>query len=180
MNTFHWTSKGTGAIFLTLSIPSLSGGLAGAMIDRVGPRRPAFIAFLVTAVDMFCLQFVQVDTLSNMIALCVLLTVLGFTTLIVHIIALTEIFNVVSEYEAENPGVFGNKGAMSQGYALMNVSMALGGMLGPIIGGLVQGYLGWSGMTLTCAVIFLVISVPVGIYIGPGSPKIDNGAAGEC
>ncbi|EFR04881.1 hypothetical protein MGYG_07882 [Nannizzia gypsea CBS 118893] len=82
------------------------------------------------------------------VLLGVLLALIGLGVMTVQIITMTEVFQVVYEYEAQSPGIFGGKPPLAQGYALFNMAYASGQFLGPIIGGALQVKTGWAGITI--------------------------------
>ncbi|KAJ5746489.1 hypothetical protein N7520_011671 [Penicillium odoratum] len=174
MDTFRWSSKGAGLIFLALSLPSLTGGWVGRTLDRMGTRGAGFGALLVTGIALFFLRFVQHDGDTDKALLVGLLVVIGFTVLIIQIISMTEVFQVIQVFEEKTPGIFGDKSPMAQAYALFNMATATGQLAGPLVGGLIRIHVGWAGMTLTSAILCLLVAVSVGRYAGSSRPKRED------
>ncbi|KAJ5678186.1 uncharacterized protein N7477_003819 [Penicillium maclennaniae] len=156
MEKFHWSSKGAGLIFLALSIPSLTGGWVGRMLDRIGSRGSGFGSLVVTGIALFFLRFVQHDSDTDKALLVALLVVIGFTVLMIQIISMTEVFQAI------------------QAYALFNMATATGQLTGPLVGGLVRIHVGWAGMTLTSAILCFLVAVPVARYTGSSRPKVED------
>lgn len=169
MEQFHWSSKGAGLIFLALSVPSLTGGWVGRMLDRIGTRGAGFVSLVVTGLALFFLRFVQHNSDAEKGLLVALLVVIGFNVLVIQIISMTEVFQAIQVFEEQTPGVFGDKSPMAQAYALFNMATATGQLTGPLVGGLIRIHVGWSGMSLTSAALCLLVAVPVGYY--SGSPR---------
>ena len=59
---------------------------------------------------------------------------------------MAEIDHVVALEEKKNPGSFGKKGAVAQGYGLFNAAFALGTLIGPLWAGFVVQNAGWGTM----------------------------------
>ena len=130
MDTFHWSSTGSGLIFFFLSIPSFAGIWLGRLVDRYDNNQSAPIGFSIIAVALVCLRFVDQNTLANQTLLAGLLIVIGLIVVILEITASTEVLQVVEDEEKENPGVFGSKPPVAQSYALLNMCYAWGRSLG--------------------------------------------------
>lgn len=75
--TFHWNAAAAGAIFLTLTVPSMTGPAIGALADRYGPRRIALIGFALMTPAFALLGLVGKAALADIIGLCTLLVFIG-------------------------------------------------------------------------------------------------------
>ena len=75
--TFGWDSSGTGIIFLAITIPSLAAPLVGMLSDRLGTRAVVMCGFVVSAVALALLGFVQRDGAGQVVLLCALLALTG-------------------------------------------------------------------------------------------------------
>ncbi|EGD94506.1 hypothetical protein TESG_02022 [Trichophyton tonsurans CBS 112818] len=151
MGKFHWTPSGAGLIFLPVSLTEMvSGSIMGSLVDRFGARRPGSLAFV-------------------KILMGSLLAIVGLGITTVQIIAMTEVSQVVFDYEAQSPGIFGGKPPMAQAYALFNMAYASGQMLGPVAAGSLQIRTGWSGMTLFFGIASALCALPMGLWSGTSS-----------
>lgn len=73
---------------------------------------------------------------------------------------LVEIQRVLDDMEAQEPGIFGGKGAVAQAFSLENMAHFGGLALGPLVGGFVEFRYGWKVMTLGLGVLSLLTAVP--------------------
>ncbi|GBF65594.1 MFS transporter [Trichophyton mentagrophytes] len=170
MGKFHWTPSGAGLIFLPVSLTEMvSGSIMGSLVDRLGARRPGSLAFVVTGVAFFSLRFILHNTILEKILMGSLLAIVGLGITTVQIIAMTEVSQVVFDYEAQSPGIFGGKPPMAQAYALFNMAYASGQMLGPVAAGSLQIRTGWSGMTLFFGIASALCALPMGLWSGTSS-----------
>ncbi|KAF3894534.1 MFS general substrate transporter [Trichophyton interdigitale] len=175
MGKFHWTPSGAGLIFLPVSLTEMvSGSIMGSLVDRFGARRPGSLAFVVTGVAFFSLRFILHNTILEKILMGGLLAIVGLGITTVQIIAMTEVSQVVFDYEAQSPGIFGGKPPMAQAYALFNMAYASGQMLGPVVAGSLQIRTGWSGMTLFFGISSALCALPMGLWSGTSS-KVEEG-----
>jgi len=165
-STFSWTSTGAGLIFLPLVIPSFVAPLVGSLADKHGPKYLAAGGFLATAPFFILLRLVTSNSLGQKALLCALLAVIGFGLAVVMVPLMAEITYVVEAKERKRPGVFGEKGAYAQAYALFNMSFAGGTLVGPLWGGFVVQRSGWGLMSLSLGVLCAVSAVPALIWTG--------------
>jgi MFS family permease len=166
MKTFHWSPRGAGLIFLSLSLPSVAGFYAGKSIDRFGARRPGQMAMSLSGLALFFLRFVQRESMADKALLTGSLAVVGLGITILQIIAMTEVFEVIGDSEAESPGIFGDTSPMAQGYALFNMAFAAGQLFGPLLAGFLRVHAGWNGMTLIFGIICALAVAPITIFSG--------------
>lgn len=75
--TFGWGSTRAGLLFLTITIPTLTAPLAGMLSDRFGPRWVAAAGFMLATVMLALLPLVSFNSFSQVLLLCVLLTMIG-------------------------------------------------------------------------------------------------------
>lgn len=180
-----WSSLGAGLIFLPLAIPAFFSPVVGWACDRWGPLTRCFAAsgFFFGVAPLVCLRFVEYNSLDQKILMCALLALVGWclTSTLPPIMA--EMTHVVDAEEAASPGIFGPKGAYAQAYALFNTAFALGCLIGPIWGGMIEETAGWATMTWTVGLLSGVSAIPVFLWAGGwiGSAlwsKSDSGATG--
>lgn len=166
METFHWSSAGAGLIFVASCVPSFAGVYIGKAISRFGGRIPGAVAFLAASGAWILMRLVENNTTGQIVLLVNLLLVLGLAIVTIEVTAMTEVFQVIEDYEAEFPGVFGEKSPVAQAYALFNMAFAAGQLLGPILAGGVRVQAGWGVMTLVLGLLCGVTAVPIALFSG--------------
>ncbi|KAJ5689073.1 hypothetical protein N7462_003465 [Penicillium macrosclerotiorum] len=169
METYHWSTRGAGLIFLALTLPNFAAVPFGKFVDKFGVRMIGPVICLLTAVATVCLRYVQENNLACQIILCVLLAIVGTMFIFVGLAAMTEISYLVGHPE---DGSLGEKKSVSQAYALYNMAFSSGQLLGPIVGGSIKVSAGWGTMTVVLGVICALCSVPVGLFGERSKPNI--------
>ncbi|KAJ5641501.1 hypothetical protein N7490_005501 [Penicillium lividum] len=169
METFTWTAQGAGLIFITIAVPSFAAVQIGRLCDSVGVRTLGTISFVISCCAWILLRLVTENSPGSKVLLVILLLFLGLTIVIIEIVAMMEVSQVIGDYEAEFPGVFGDKSPVAQAYALFNMSFAGGQLLGPLIAGPIRVNAGWGTMTLVLGLLSGVTAIPFGFF--SGSPR---------
>ncbi|KAJ5737526.1 uncharacterized protein N7483_002651 [Penicillium malachiteum] len=169
MDTFQWTSAGAGLIFVVPSIPSFAGVYVGRLHSRIGPQIPGAAAFLLAAVTWMLMPLIKHNNTYDATFLVVLLLFKGLAVCTIQLVAMTEVFHVIEAYEAEFPGAFGEKSPIAQGYALFNMAMAAGQLLGPLLAGLIKIHAGWGAMSMAMGLICGLASMPFILWSGKAS-----------
>ncbi|KAJ5716408.1 hypothetical protein N7493_008319 [Penicillium malachiteum] len=169
MGTFHWTSAGAGLMFMIPSVPSFAGVYIGRLHNKIGPQIPGAAAFLLAAVTWMLMPLVRHNNAYDATFLVILLLFKGLAVCTVQLVAMTEVFHVIEAYEAEFPGAFGEKSPIAQGYALFNVAMAAGQLLGPLLAGSIKIHAGWGAMCMAMGLICGLTSVPFILWSGKAS-----------
>ncbi|KAI2623733.1 MFS transporter-like protein [Xylaria nigripes] len=152
---FRWNSTAVAILFLALFLPGFTAPLSGWVSDRYGAKWPSFAGFVFSVPVLISLRFVTENTIQDKILLAFLLALAGFALSLTGTSLMAEISYCIEAHEAENPGIFGEKGVYGLAYGLFNMAFALGGIIGPIWAGYVVksagwGTLGWS-FGLWCA-----------------------------
>ncbi|KAJ5182542.1 hypothetical protein N7492_000158 [Penicillium capsulatum] len=137
--------------------PSSSRYLA----DRLGSRMIAFASFAILSPTLFCLRFVQDNTFTDKAILCAILGITGMCVDLSEPALLVEIQKVLDDMETQNPGVFGENGAVAQAFSLQSMAHFGGLALGPIAGGFVSFNFGWNVMTLGLGMLSLFTAIPM-------------------
>lgn len=166
-DTFRWNSVGAGLIFLTIFVPCLLSPIIGSLSDKHGPRWFAVAGLVVVSPCLVLLRLVHQDSLSQKVLLCALLAVIGTCLVAVITPVMAEVTYAIEAKTRNRPaGFFGKNGAYAQGYSLFNVAWAGGSMIGPLLGGLVQGAGGWPTSTMILGCIAFITAVPAAIWTG--------------
>ncbi|KAL1965741.1 hypothetical protein VTN77DRAFT_5241 [Rasamsonia byssochlamydoides] len=127
--------------------------ISGSLVDRHGPRIAAFLGFSFLVPVFLLLRLVTDDSTGSRILLVVLLTLAGFSFTAQLVSLIVAVSEPVERQERECPGIFGERGATAQAYALHNISWASGQLIGPVVsGGLVEAA-GWTVLVTVLAVI---------------------------
>ena len=112
------------------------------------------------------MRLVAADTPIDISVLVCLLFLQGSAIVTLEITSMTEVSQVVGEYEDEHPGAFGEKSPVAQAYALFNMAFAGGQLLGPIVAGGIRVRAGWDIMTLVLGLLCGVTAIPTWLYSG--------------
>lgn len=147
-------------------IPTALGALIGKWVDARGPRVPAIVGYIVAALSMVGIGFVNHDSTMQRVILVVFLGGVGFSVAILEIALMAEVCQIVVAVEEDNPGIFGDSGAMAKGYGLFSIAFSGGQMFGPLASGFVKERAGWRVMALTFGVMIVVALVPVTMWTG--------------
>ncbi|KAK8095878.1 major facilitator superfamily domain-containing protein [Apiospora kogelbergensis] len=179
--TFGWNSTAAGLMFLAIFLPGFIAPGVGWLADRYGAKWPSFGGFVACVPLLICLRFVTENTIAHKVMLCVLLAVLGSALVFSNTPLMAEITYVIDEKEAEFPGIFGEKGVYGIGYGLFTMAFALGGTIGPLFAGYVNGGPGWGTMTWAVAVWAASGAVVVFFWLGrkPIKPGTDSTSTTE-
>ncbi|KAI0098935.1 MFS transporter-like protein [Nemania sp. FL0031] len=167
---FGWNSTAVAVLFLALFIPGFVAPLAGWLSDRYGAKWPSFAGFVATIPVLISLRFVTENTIQHKVLLAVLLALAGVTLPFSMTPLMAEISYVIEAKEAENPGIFGEKGVYGLAYGLFNCAFALGGIVGPIWAGYVIESAGWGTLTWNFALWSASAAVVVFIW-GANTPR---------
>jgi MFS family permease len=158
--TFNWDSLATGLIFLFLAVPALAGPLVGMLSDRIGPRWITVTGCAFTSIPLVLMRLVVSDSTSQKALLCSLLFLTGCTLVAIVAPCTSDLSIATEEIEAEQPGIFGPGGAYAQAFSLLNMSIALGTVVGPVVGGWLKNSYGWGTMTLVLGLLAFSGAVP--------------------
>ncbi|EFE32716.1 MFS multidrug transporter, putative [Trichophyton benhamiae CBS 112371] len=160
MERFHWSSGGAGLIFMVPAIASFSTIYIAALASKIGHRIVAAAAFMLAGVSCFIMQLVQHDTTNDKVLLAGILFVLGACIATAEMIAMTQVIYAIEEHEAECPGTFGATLPIAQAYALFNMALAAGQLLGPVATGVIRVHAGWHALMITLGVCSVLMSLP--------------------
>ncbi|CAI7664627.1 unnamed protein product [Penicillium viridicatum] len=99
--------------------------------------------------------------------LCVILGLVGMCIDLSEPALIVEMQRVLDDMEAEDPGVFGGRGAVAQAFSLENMAHFGGLALGPMVGGFVEFRYGWKIMTLGLGILSAITAMPMLWLSGP-------------
>ena len=126
-----------------------------------------FTSFVILSPSLICLRFVSENSPSHISLLCVILVLVGMCIDLSEPALLVEMQRVLDDMEAENPAVFGGKGAVAQAFSLENMAHFGGLALGPMVGGFVEFRYGWKNMTLGLGFLAAITAMPMLWLSGP-------------
>lgn len=141
----------------------------GWFSDRYGAKWPSSAGFVTSVPLLVCLRFVTEDTIGHKVLLGTLLALMGVTLIFSNTPLMAEITYAIEAEEAENPGIFGQKGVYGLGYGLFCTAFALGGSIGSLMSGYIMAGAGWATLTWALAVWMASGAVVVALSVG-GKP----------
>ncbi|QKX54312.1 uncharacterized protein TRUGW13939_01398 [Talaromyces rugulosus] len=152
--TFDWGSRESGTLFACLIMPTvLVSPMAGWLRDRYGVKYPAMASAIFQGVIFVLLGLAGTDFLpwtrvqtggGALYTGCIL--ALGVARPFTANVGTVELSAVVKAYQEDSPGIFGPAGGMSRVFSLDDVAASLGTVLGPIVGGFLKEYVGYTYM----------------------------------
>ena len=164
---FNWNSEGGGLIFLPLTLTSFLGPVVGRICDNYGPRFPILLGFLIQCPSLTLLRFVDHNTVSQKVLICVLLTLVGCCITLTVDPLMAEIAYSVEEKAKEEPERYAKaNAAYAQAFALFNMAFSVGNTVGPLCAGLVRDAAGWGTMSWSLGLLGGVTAVPTGLWCG--------------
>ncbi|KAL8802061.1 MAG: hypothetical protein Q9182_004074 [Xanthomendoza sp. 2 TL-2023] len=175
---FNLKATHAAALFLALALPMFLAPVSGALADRYGAKWPVAGGFIVAIPSLILLRLVTAGTSKPFLKLLVLLFAVGIALALTITPLSAEASKIVTEFEQENPGVFGPHGAYSQVFGLMSTASAAGSLTGPLYTGFVRIWLGWSSMSLSLGVVCSLMLIPVAMFCG-GKPSLGESRAAE-
>ncbi|MCJ1464934.1 hypothetical protein MMC07_003549 [Pseudocyphellaria aurata] len=163
---FDFFSLGAGLIFLPFVLPAFISPVVGKYVDAHGTRLPVVIGFLSCVLPLVLLRLVNHSGIRQIVLLCALLAVQGFTWAVTMVPVFVEVTNIVTTMEKNHPGVYGTRGAFAPAYGLYNCAFAAGSLVGPLWGGLVVAKAGWGTMCWSLALLSAVSALPAALWSG--------------
>ncbi|KAL8726062.1 MAG: hypothetical protein Q9166_006941 [cf. Caloplaca sp. 2 TL-2023] len=165
------------ALFLALALPMFLAPISGALTDRYGAKWPAAGGFLIAIPSLILLRLITAGTTMPFLKLVVLLIFVGIAFALAMPPLRVEASKVVEALERKKPGVFGEYGAYSQAYGLINTAIAAGGMVGPLYAGYVRVWLGWAALSLSMGIVSAVMLVLLLLFCGEKSRSNEQSEA---
>lgn len=158
-----YTSSQIGLVFIAEVAPTfVASPLSGIIVDKYGPKVVVFPTWIICAVATMLCGIPNQSTSGGIAPLIVLLIIQGFCVAAFLTPVLSEIGYIV---QSKNPD--GGDDGQGRGYALFNVAFALGGIVGPLLGGYLYSVIGffWVCIAMGC---FLIICIPYVFYFVGG------------
>jgi nitrate/nitrite transporter NarK len=162
-SVFGWDAGRASLLWIAIVLPSLATPLVGMMVDRFGGKYFGTVGFLVSAVCLVALRFVDSDSLGQKVLLCAMLALIGASLGTIIPVFSAEV-NVVANELAQGSGGFGDRGIFAQAGAVWWATYTMGLAIGPLWGGLVRESAGWATMGWSLAILCAVTAVPVFRY----------------
>ncbi|KAK9237505.1 major facilitator superfamily domain-containing protein [Lipomyces kononenkoae] len=173
---FHWSTLGSGLVFLPIALTSLISPLIGFWIDRRGPRWPLAVGLLIACPIFVLLRLPENSSIGDIVLLFALLTLLGLSSCMLLPSSMAEISTCVTAAERKKPGVFGKGGAYGLAFGLFNLAYSAGSVFGPLF---VTGTKGWGTATWALGLICFVSAIPAILFTGGFLFKIRQSTRAE-
>ncbi|KAL8668295.1 MAG: hypothetical protein Q9168_007072 [Polycauliona sp. 1 TL-2023] len=164
--TFEWNATGAGAIFLTISCPSLFGGLFGSLSDQYGSKGVCLTGLAITTVNLALMGLVTQNALLDKFLLCVFLVSVGIGLNLVFPSLAADLFYEVDILAEANFETFGSGGAYAQAYSLLALAFGAGTAFGPIWAGIFYQKTNWLITVASLAALATLPAVGVFLYTG--------------
>ncbi|KAM3419832.1 hypothetical protein BST61_g3161 [Cercospora zeina] len=149
INTFNWGTLPVGLMFLGLQVPSILLSLPlGGIRDRVGIRTPTVVGWILLIPSLWLIGASEWIDLN-----------IGPRHFDGEPAVITGTVAIVKEMEESSPGGLGPNGANSKLSAIMEMTINMGIMLGPLIAGGLATTIGYYYMNCVLAVIASVLAI---------------------
>ncbi|RMJ24108.1 Major Facilitator Superfamily, partial [Aspergillus sp. HF37] len=132
---FGWTAFGAGMAFLPGALSAFFNPYFGHISDRHGNRPVTITAFLLLTPTLILLRLITHNTLSHKTLLFTLEALAGLFLNLCMPALFVETQQTLDAMEAREPGVFGAKGAVAQGFGIQTMAQFAGLFCGPVVGG---------------------------------------------
>lgn len=170
-DTLHLTTSQVAVLFLVMGLPMTLAPIAGWAADRYGPKWPASTGSTIMLPSLVLLRLIRPELAHPFLGLVLLMCFVGISFSLTMTALQVEATAAITDMEAASPEIFGELGATSQAYGLMNTAFAVGSMVGPLFTGFIRVWLGWSATTLlmsifAATVLLVTITVTGGYCVG--------------
>lgn len=158
-------SKEIGLLFLAEIFPTfISEPLSGIITDKYGPKMIVYPFWLLCGASTMLLGIPNKNTRGGIAPLIVILAVSAFSSSACLTPVVPEIAHVVRSQNEDD----GDDG-MGRSYGMFNISFALGGVVGPLLGGYIYSAIGFFWLFIIMGCIYLISAPFVLYFIGePG------------
>ncbi|KAJ6091490.1 hypothetical protein N7467_003459 [Penicillium canescens] len=165
-DAFGWGSLAAGMMFLSLQIPFIFlGSLAGWLRDRVGLRYPTAVGWALLAPVMWLMGVPGTDIFPSGSILngegMFIFAVIAFGVVVPFVCGTgyLQLSIVMNEFQVKDDEVFGQYGGSNRVFALQDMALSLGLMIGPLISGSLSEAVGHYWMSFALATVTLVLSL---------------------
>ncbi|KAL9584102.1 MAG: hypothetical protein Q9203_004800 [Teloschistes exilis] len=170
-STFNLGPHYVAVLFLAIAIPMLFSLLTGYLTDRYGSKPVACTGLSIAAPAIAALSLVGPGSAKPMLKLGGLLFAVGVGLALTTIPLRVDAAATIEDIERKRPGVFGEKGAYTKAFGMVNAMDAAGGMAGPLVAGYLKISLGWRGVVWIMGGACLCLWVGVLGLTGRKAPK---------
>ncbi|KAI9701810.1 MAG: hypothetical protein M1836_001154 [Candelina mexicana] len=168
---FQFSSFKAGLLFTTITIPYIFlGPLAGRAVDRYGTKLVATTGyvFLIPCLAILGLPSQKLITgTGNIVLFCAILLLNGAGLSAIGSPSFVEAIDVTGNYEAANPGFFGEKGPYAQMFGFNFVFFFSGLTIGPLLGGALRNAFGYAVMGYVFAALSTITAILSYFFVGP-------------
>ncbi len=179
----HYDSSRVGLLFMVLAIPAFFAPLIEMLSDRFGAKVILGLGYCGTGVLVTLLLFLGAHGPASergMLALIIpLLFALGTSLGFILTPSWAEATYAVKDLSKRRLGVSGTGGAYATAFGLMEVSYAVGSLVGPLVGGLGTEVWGWEGLVMGMGIVCAICVGPVVLFAGGRKEKDELIGRGE-
>lgn len=151
MREFVWSVTGSGLIVFSLVGPSVAGPWIAWMAIKYGPRWPSTLAFLILTAATTGLSFMTGNGTSVEIGFAILCTVVGASLYVPWVSYYTAVCRAAEKYGTPSAEEGEPREPTGQAYAMINLSIAIGMVMGPLWAAWIESTFGWQGINLSFA-----------------------------
>jgi MFS family permease len=156
------SSKEIGLLFLAEIFPTfISEPLSGIITDKYGPKIIVYPFWLLCAASTMLLGIPNKNTRGGIAPLIVILAVSAFSSSACLTPVVPEIAHVVRSQNEDD----GDDG-MGRSYGMFNIAFALGGVVGPLLGGYIYSAIGFFWLFIIMGGTYLISAPFVFYFIG--------------
>lgn len=127
-DTLHLTTSQVAVLFLVMGLPMTLAPIAGWAADRYGPKWPASTGSTILLPSLVLLRLIKPELAHPFLGLSLLMCFIGISFSLTMTALQVETTAAITDMEAACPEIFGELGATSQAYGLMNTAFAVGSM----------------------------------------------------
>ena len=164
-DTFHVRASSAAVLYLAMAAPMLLAPLIGSLTDRFGPRLPTATGLVLAVLAHILLSLISHTTVSPLSKLAAIVVVLGLGFALSMPPLEVEVSLVVEQLKDMQPELFGPKGAYGRAYGLVNLTVGVSGLVGPLFAGFMRVAVGWwvlawihAGLSVVALVLVVLVT----------------------